>query len=306
MTLARPFHRNLHISRQLYNENQRLTFLRPAINPHSPYTSAEHSQTIHEAEKQAEHRLQSLRPWHISERRALFMFGRATEVHLRRAPNWQHIGAALDNRHPSECQFIYSAMLMSWCRCQQAKTGMTENRLRRNMDGGIGVQEILSGGNAKADGETVRWLEKLAEATQLKAAAEAIKQVPAESTKLGKGTKWTKAQIRALMDISPVFRIISVSDISTDSAIPLLGARSPNAVIQQCGFLKHGRHQKDFDKDNIRPLTDQEAAAIASVAKERGRANVLWKHLKGQLPGRCYAECVHLTDPRRFKLKDSI
>ncbi|KAJ2454753.1 hypothetical protein EV183_001337 [Coemansia sp. RSA 2336] len=200
--------------------------------------------------------------WTLDERRALFLYTRAIQVHRSRDPDWHFVGSRLD-RHGNECKFISQYMVYSWQQHHQ----WTVKQIKR-IDGGVSADQLLGDiDKLNYSQHTRMWLKRLADPPEPALVA----------AKLLERRGWTAEDDRWLLDECPLGLAIIAKDM--EEFIRQSG-RSLVAIRQRIQALK-----KRNSTEKI-PLSEAEQKAIAEAAENVYPETLRWKHVRDKLPGR--------------------
>ncbi|KAJ1957873.1 hypothetical protein EC988_000609 [Linderina pennispora] len=238
--------------------SQRVTFLRPNINPHAPYDP---SPSLN-------------RQWTLAERRALFLYVRAITAHRRTRPSFDHIGKSL-GRTASECKFTYDFILTNWRHHKKLTPYML-----RTTDAGISADQLVSG-TWQCDKETSEWLSKLTQTHEKALIAEPL-------VDLGKKRPWDEQEMRDLEDTCPLYSAPNQRNIKEFLE---KHQRSLSAVQQKYYKILGGAMQEK----NVKGLDKREQEVIVQAAKRALPDVVRYGHVREALVGRSFADVIYLT-----------
>ncbi|KAJ2032018.1 hypothetical protein IWW57_000425 [Coemansia sp. S610] len=271
LRLPRIF-RPLSSSRFMSNDPQNMQpvkFLFPNHNPHGQWTGTT-----------PPHRL-----WTLAERRALFIYTRALQVHRNTEPNWELLGERL-NRDARECKFTASYMTRSWMRYKN----ITTKKEASLINAGITADQLLSR-DFGTDTETASWLRKLCDPPE-----PALTEVKERKTKRRSDAfrNWTREELLLLMDLCPLLRASRAQDME-----PLLmdGKRTMAAIT-----VKKGQFAPKVDLERTPPLTEKELDVVRAAVDRKSADDVTWKDVKDQLPDRTFAQTLRLLERHRIEL----
>ncbi|KAJ2633828.1 hypothetical protein H4R22_000103 [Coemansia sp. RSA 1290] len=200
--------------------------------------------------------------WTLDERRALFLYTRAIQVHRNRDPDWHFVGSRLD-RHGNECKFISQYMLCSWQRHHRWAL-----KQMKRIDGGVSADQLL-GDIDKLDynQHTRMWLKRLADPPEpALVAAKPLKR-----------RAWTAEDDRWLLGECPLGLAIIAKDMEE---FIQQSERTLFAIRQRIRLLK-----KQNSTIKI-PLSKDEQKIISEAAGNLYPEKLRWKHVRDKLPGR--------------------
>ncbi|KAJ2822962.1 hypothetical protein FBU31_004432 [Coemansia sp. 'formosensis'] len=246
-------------------------FLFPNINPHGQWTGAPSRPPP--------------RLWTLAERRALFTYTRALQVHRKADPDWAHLGERL-GRDARECKFLSSYMTRSWMRHQ----GLTKKDASL-VDAGTTADQLLAQ-DLRVDGETATWLRKLSVPPEPALVADA--PLKAQRKKHAGYQRWSPEELKMLQDLYPLLRAARAQDMA-----PLVesAGRTMKAIV-----VKRSQMVCPLDHAQLPPLTDADMDVVRAAIDAKSADDLTWRDVREQLPGRSFGEVLKLLERHRVEL----
>ncbi|KAI8323437.1 hypothetical protein GQ54DRAFT_310098 [Martensiomyces pterosporus] len=261
-------------------QQQTVSFLKPNINPHGIWAPTAEPRSRPDGSSQEPPSPENYNLWSLAERRALFLYARAIEVHRRREPDWALVGQRL-GRDSRQCRFTYYYIRNNWARHRtDAKEKVT------GVDAGIAANQLLQLASGEReeyawDEETMKWLVRLVSPPE-----QALVQPREKKSR----RKWTESDLVELMDACPLCRVPSKADLA---AFMQKYRRTHTAIRIQ--YLLLMKDLGGIEEEDIQPLTKREQKAIADAAERRRPDAVRFGDVRDELKGRRFAEVLRLT-----------